>query len=174
GLTVWIDKLAFILADIATPGRLLAWWILSTAGHANESSKHKVIVSPAPGRIQKLFGLLGIKQSGALQLANGFPRSRGRLTKGDEIGFKFLSGSRRRKAFFFFALCVKGAPYSHLDTSGLPEELDPHAGTQLPRKPLDLPSSSDLAATGTESRMETSLPYETYCAGSDCPCLPSA
>ena len=54
-------------------------------------------------------------------------------------------------------LCVKGVPYSHQDTSGLPEELDPHAGTQLARKPLDLPSSSDLAATGTESRMETSL-----------------
>src|SRR6516162_4192308 len=72
---------------------------------------------------------------------------------------------RRREAFF--VLCVKGAPYSHQDTSGLPEGLDPHAGTQLPRKPLDLPSSSDLAATGTESRMETSLPYETCCAGSD-------
>src|SRR5215469_12022280 len=67
--------------------------------------------------------------------------------------FKFLSGSRQWKACCFFVLCVKGAPYSHQDTSGLPEELDPHAGTQLPRKPLDLPSSSDLAATGTESRM---------------------
>src|SRR5215469_5466692 len=81
--------------------------------------------------------------------------------------FKFLSGSRQWKACCFFVLCVKGAPYSHQDTSGLPEELVPHAGTQLPRKPLDLPSSSDLAATGTASRMETSLPYETCCAGSD-------
>ena len=39
-------------------------------------------------------------------------------------------------------LCVKGAPYSHQGTSGLPEELDPHAGTQLPRKPLDSSSST--------------------------------
>src|SRR6516164_4937826 len=81
--------------------------------------------------------------------------------------FKFLCGSRCRKACFFFVLCVKGAPYLHQDTSGLQEELDPHAGTQLLRKPLDLPSSSDFAATGTESRMETSLPYETCCAGWD-------
>src|ERR1700741_1556738 len=73
GLTVGIDELAFILADIATRGRRLAWVILSTACRANERSKYKIIVSPIPGRIQKLFGLLGTKQSSAPQLANRFP-----------------------------------------------------------------------------------------------------
>ena len=58
GLAAWIDELAFILTDIAIGGRLLAWWILSTACDANKGFEHKNdCKSDTWANSKKLFGL---------------------------------------------------------------------------------------------------------------------
>jgi len=119
-----IDAKATIKAQLSSPSRALAAIFRSLPGVVLTSMKASWMEASLFGGRVRIFLLFHHSRSRETLCQEPNPPAEPSLTQRDGPKGRALVRT-------FFVLCVKRAPYSHQDTSGLPEDLDPYAGTQL-------------------------------------------